>query len=63
MKGRSSCSLRTTGRPRILGSDQKQVFMVTKIPEARGTIKQRTAEIGKGNVGLALGDSGATDVT
>lgn len=63
MKERSTCSLRTTGRLRILGSNQKQVFLVTKILEARGAIKQRTTEIGKGNVGLALGDSGATDVT
>lgn len=34
-------------------------FVVKKIPEAKGTIKQRTAEIGKWNEGLALGGSGA----
>lgn len=38
-------------------------FVVKKIPEAKGTIKQKTAEIGKWNEGLALGGSGAIGVT
>ena len=37
--------------------------MVKKIPETRGTIRQRREEVGKCNEGLALDGCGAVEVT
>lgn len=46
----------------LLDYDPK-VFMVKKIPETRGTIRQRREEVGKCNEGLALDGCGAVEVT